>query len=214
MLFRSAGGRLEKPTNRFRPGTADAVAMATSNAQRTLLLDDGSSAQNPNPTPYIGADNTLRAGDTLPGLTGVIDYGLATSDNTGLALYKIVPTQSVSFTRANPRTSTPPALATANIKVASFNVLNFFTTFGNGATASGQSGQGCSLGGAVSSSNCRGADNAAEFTRQRDKIVRAIVSLDADVVGLMEIQNNGNTAVQNLVDGLNALAGEIGRAHV
>ena len=38
-------------------------------------------------------------------------------------------------------------------------------------------------------------------------LFRSIVSLDADVVGLMEIQNNGNTAVQNLVDGLNALAG-------
>ena len=40
----------------------------------------------------------------------------------------------------------------------------------------------------------------------------ALAALDADVVGLMEIQNNGNTAAQNLVDALNAR--EIGRAHV
>jgi endonuclease/exonuclease/phosphatase family metal-dependent hydrolase len=31
--------------------------------------------------------------------------------------------------------------------------------------------------------------------------------MNADVVGLMEIQNNGNFAVQNLVDGLNAILG-------
>ena len=38
-----------------------------------LVLDDGSSSQNPNPIPYIGADNTLRAGDTVAGLTGILD---------------------------------------------------------------------------------------------------------------------------------------------
>jgi Predicted extracellular nuclease len=52
-----------------------------------------------------------------------------------------------------------------------------------------------------------GADNLVEFKRQRDKIVNAIKAIDADVVGLMEIQNNGNVALQNLVDGLNAAVG-------
>ena len=31
--------------------------------------------------------------------------------------------------------------------------------------------------------------------------------MDADVVGLMEIENNGNTAAQDLVNRLNAVAG-------
>jgi predicted extracellular nuclease len=201
------GGRLIKPTNVYPAGSADAINLAASNAQRQILLDDGSSLQNVNPTPFIGADNTLRAGDTLDSLVGVIDYGLSTADNTGLASYKIHPTQPVAFTRANPRTSAPAAIGGSNVVVGSFNVLNFFTTFGNGATASGLTGQGCSLGGAVSAANCRGADNLVEFNRQRDKIVRAIAALNADVVGLMEIQNNGNTAVQNLVDALNAYTG-------
>lgn len=202
----SAQGRLIKPTNVHRPGSADALAMAASNAQRQILLDDGTSAQNPVKTPYIGADNTLRAGDTVDSLTGVIDFGLATSSNTGLASYKIHPTQPVNFTRANVRTTAPAAVG-GNVKVASFNVLNYFTTFTNGQTASGQTGQGCTLGGAVSASNCRGADNLDEFLRQRTKIVKALAALNADVVGLMEIQNNGNTAVQNLVDALNAEVG-------
>jgi predicted extracellular nuclease len=202
----SSGGRLIKPTNVFPAGSADAISLTASNAQRQLLLDDGSSAQNPNPTPFFAADNTLRAGDTVDSITGVIDYGLSTSSNTGLASYKIHPTQPVAFTRVNQRTTAPAAVG-GNLKVASFNVLNYFTTFTNGTTAAGGSGQGCSLDGGVSASNCRGADSAAEFTRQRAKIVEAISAINADVVGLMEIQNNGNTAAQNLVDALNAKLG-------
>lgn len=202
----SAEGRLVKPTNVFPAGSVAAQQLAEANAQRQLLLDDGSSLQNPTPIPYIGADNTLRAGDTLDGLVGVIDYGLSTASNTGLASYKVHPTEPVNFQRSHPR-SAKPAEVGGNLKVASFNVLNYFTTFTNGQTASGASGQGCSLGSSVAAGNCRGADNITEFNRQRDKIVQALLGLDADVVGLMEIQNNGNTAAQNLVDALNAVAG-------
>ncbi len=205
-LTLSAGGRLVKPTNVAPAGSVAAINLAAENARRRILLDDGSSLQNVNPMPFIGTDNTVRAGDTVSSLTGVIDYGLATADNTGLSDYKLIPAETVSFARTNARTATPPALS-GNVKVASFNVLNYFTTFGNGATASGQTGQGCTLGGSTAAANCRGADNLAEFNRQRDKITKAITSIDADVVGLMEIQNNGNTALQNLVDGLNAIAG-------
>ncbi len=211
----SAGGRLLKPTNLYRPGTPQALDLAALNARNSLMLDDGTSAQNPNPTPYIGADNTLRAGDTLPtGIAGVIDYGLTTNDNTGAGMYRIHPTVAPVFTRSNPRTATPPALG-GNVKVASFNVLNFFTTFTNGETVAGLTGQGCYLGGGtpvVDKTNCRGADTLAEFIRQRDKIVAAMAAINADVFGLMEIQNDSdvnkvNVAVQTLVDALNAVLG-------
>lgn len=203
----SAEGRLIKPTNKYTAGSVDAINLAADNARRRILLDDGSTLQNPNPTPYIGSDNTLRAGDTIASLTGVIDYKLATSATNGLADYAIHPAQSVSFTRSHPRTAAPSSVGNSNVKVASFNVLNFFTTFVNGSTVDGLTGQGCSLGASVSASNCRGANNLTEFNRQRDKIVRAMAAINADVVGLMEIQNNGNTAVQNLVDALNAHMG-------
>lgn len=202
----AAEGRLIKPTNLYPAGSVDAQNLADDNARRRIILDDGTSLQNPNPTPCIGDDNTLRAGDTLPGLVGVIDYGLATSSNTGLADYRIHPVGAVNFTRANPRTATPPAVG-GNVRVASFNVLNYFTTFIDGTTADGQSGQGCSLDGAVSASNCRGANNALEFARQRDKIVAAMKAIDADAAGLVEIENNGETAVGHLVGALNAAMG-------
>ncbi|MBL8382715.1 MAG: ExeM/NucH family extracellular endonuclease [Burkholderiales bacterium] len=200
----SAGARLYKPTNLFRPGTAAAIAQADQNARSTILLDDGTSAQNPAPIPYVGADNTLRAGDTLPdGLTGVIDYGLATNRTDGPALYRIHPTIAPVFTRANPRSAAPPAVG-GGVRVASFNVLNYFTSFGDGGFAPGGA-SGCLPSGTTA--DCRGADNAAEFARQRDKIIRAIAALDADVVGLMEIQRNGGVAEQDLVAGLNAFMG-------
>jgi predicted extracellular nuclease len=194
----AAGERLQKPTNLYPAGSVDALALANSNARRRIILDDGTSVQNPNPTPYFAADNTLRAGDTLAGITGVIDYGLATNLADGISDYKIHPTEPVVFSRDNPRTTSPEAVG-GNVRVGSFNVLNYFTTLN--ATGS----VGCYPSGTVS--DCRGANSAAEFQRQRDKIIPAILGLNADVVGLMEIENNGNTAVLDLVSGLNAVAG-------
>jgi predicted extracellular nuclease len=202
----SADGRMEIPTNRFVPGSPEAIAQAAENARRRLVLDDGSSAQNPNPIPFIGVDNTLRAGDTIANLTGVIDHGLVTSSGTGPRDYKLHPTITPVFSRDNARTAAPASVG-GSLKVASFNVLNYFTTFTDGNTASGQSGQGCTLGGASSAGNCRGADSAAEFSRQQAKIVAALKAVNADVVGLMEIQNNGTVAVQNLVNALNVAYG-------
>lgn len=209
----SANGRLTKPTNAYRPGTAQALALADENARRRIVLDDGASSEslfngveNPNPISYIGADNTLRAGDTVANLTGIIDFGRITSATGADAIvdYKLQPTVPPVFARVNSRTPTPPAVG-GTLKVASFNVLNYFTTFSDGNTAGGQSGQGCLPSGTTA--DCRGADNLAEFNRQRDKIIRAIAGLDGDVVGLMELQRNSGVAAQNLAAGLNAYLG-------
>ena len=76
------------------------------------------------------------------------------------------------------------------MQVAAFNVLNYFN--GDGA------------GGGFPTS--RGAEDQLEFDRQHDKIVAAIGAMDAEVVGLMEIENDGSDpapAIESLVDGLN-----------
>ena len=171
----SADGRLYNPTNGNGLGED-----ADLNMRRMLVLDDGSSSYDPRPVPYLEADGTLREGDVTSGLVGVIDYG---SISSSLSYYKLQPTEPVTFTRVNARTAAPEAVG-GNVKVASFNVLNYFTTLGS-----------------------RGAATAEEFQRQRTKIIAAIKAIDADVVGLMEIENNGDgadSAIQDLVDGLNA----------
>jgi len=196
-LTLSAGGRMETPTNRHRAGSPEAIELAASQARSHLLLDDGTTLQNPNPIPYIGPDNTVRAGDTVEPLTGVIDYGLATASNAGFGDYKLHPTVAPVFHRDNARTAAPAPVG-GNVRVASLNVLNFFTVFNDGSHTCPPSN---------TASDCRGANSAAEFTRQRDKILSALVAIDADAVGLLEVQNNGNVALQNIVDGLNARVG-------
>ena len=198
-LTLSANGRLRQPTNIFRPNTPEALAENDSNIRRTLILDDGRTSQNPNPIPYIGADTTNRAGDTVAGLTGVIDFGPINAGSPPARFYRLQPTvplANITFTRTNPRGK--PENVGGNLKVASANVLNYFTTLdATGNTCYTSSGPAA----------CRGANTAAEFTRQRTKIISELLTLDADVFGLMEIENNGTTAVGDLVSGLNAIAG-------
>jgi predicted extracellular nuclease len=196
-------GRNEAPTSRHPAGSADASALAARNAANEIVLDDNLFSTPPT-IPYLGEDNTVRAGDTVTNLVGVLDYG---SIGGGGAAFKLQPVEAPVFSRTNPREPAPTL--PAGIKVASANVLNFFTTFTNGMDAWGRSGQGCTIGtSAPKASECRGADNNTEFVRQRNQIVASLKALDADVVGLMEIQNNGDVAVGYLVEQLNAAIGQ------
>ena len=187
----AVNGRLPQPTHVALPGAA-ANAIASANAQRTIILDDGSTRQNPaeivHPAPGLTAGHTLRGGDTVTNLVGILDQRL---DG-----YRIQPVGAVNFTPANPRPTNPPDVG-GTLKIASFNVLNYFTTLDTGAALCGPAGN---LG-------CRGANSDSEFARQRAKIIHALLALDADIVGLMEIENNAGEAVADLVAGLNEAAG-------
>ena len=197
-----AYGRREAPTSRHLAGSAEASALAADNAANEIVLDDGIFSAPP-VIPYLGEDNTVRSGDTVTNLVGVLDYG---SIGGGGAAFKLQPTEAPRFSRTNPRQPAPSL--PAGVKVASANVLNFFTTFTDGKDAWGRSGQGCTIGSRTSASECRGADNMLEFVRQRNQIVASLKALDADVVGLMEIQNNGDVATAYLVEQLNAAIGQ------
>lgn len=200
-----ASKRRETPTNLYRAGTPEAVAMAQANADDQVVLTD---ATNVTPTvttlPYFDyTDKTVRVGDIVSNVVGAVDFGTIGNQQAG---YKLQPLTLPTVSRANPRTAAP-VVAAGNVKVASANVLNFFTTFTDGADVDGGTGKGCTEGGVSSASNCRGANNLIEFNRQRDKIVKELVALNADVVGLMEIQNNGDYAVDYLVRQLNGQLG-------
>lgn len=176
---------LDNPTNVVAPG-APANALQDLNDRSRIQMDDGSNVQNPLPLPpYLGPDNTLRTGDTIPSLTGALGFAFGA--------YEIHPTESVDFTRVNNRPAVPDV--GGSIVVGAFNVLNYFTTLDD-------SGPIC---GPNADQDCRGADNAFEFTRQRDKIISAITTMDADVLGLMELENHpADVPIADLVDGLNA----------
>lgn len=195
-----SNGRREQPTSRYPQGSPEAEALYREHMANRIVLDDGL-FRAPAAMPYLAEDGTVRAGDTIDSLTGVIDFGSTGASSGASTGFKLQPTEAPVIQRANARQAAP--VLPQGVKVAAANVLNFFTTFTDGNDAWGRARQGCQLGPNTSASNCRGADNAAEFTRQRDKIVASLAALNADVVGLMEIQNNGDIAAKYLVDEIN-----------
>ncbi|MBE0685859.1 MAG: ExeM/NucH family extracellular endonuclease [Anaerolineaceae bacterium] len=167
------------PTAEYEPGSPEYLAAVEKFKRNRILLDDGRTTQNPDPAVHpnwyiFNMDNLFRGGDTVTNITGIMDYGFSE--------YRIQPVQGADYNNTNPRPKDPDDVG-GDIKVASFNVLNYFTTLGS-----------------------RGADDPLEFERQRAKIIAAITAINADVVGLMEIENN-DAAIMDLVAGLNELMG-------
>ncbi len=158
------------------------------NTAKTLLLDDGRVTNGPLPTPYVDPQTgTVRVGATVADLRGILGYGNGQ--------WRIQPLTGPDAPLVQtPRPGVPTFSAVPDVKLASFNVLNFFN--GNGA------------GGGFPTS--RGARTLTDFRRQRAKIRVALSQLNADVVGLMEIENDGTgpaSAIQELVDELNRVLG-------
>lgn len=187
-LTLSSGGRIYVPTSQVAPG-APAQARAAADALRTLVLDDGQTVQNPDPViypaPELSALKTVRSGDTVTGLSGVMTYAFGA--------WTVEPVGNVSFTPANPRPQASDLPPDDGLRIASFNVLNYFNGDGQGGGFP----------------TARGADTPEELARQQAKIVAAIVDLNADVLGLMELENDGygnNSAIRELVDAVNAAA--------
>ncbi|VWC54768.1 ExeM/NucH family extracellular endonuclease [Burkholderia lata] len=179
-----SNGRLRIPTHVAPP--AEAAAIATANARNRIVLDDGSNRRDPAtvryPPPALSAANTLRAGYAVRGVEGVLErrYG-------AWRLQPVAGAVPVFDAAANPRTDAPARHADADVRIVSFNVFNYFNGDGNG-------------GGFDAPAN-RGAKTPAAFARQEAKIVAALRALRADVIGLMEIANNGHgdaSAVQRL----------------
>jgi len=186
--------RQYQPTAVYEPGSPEAFALAQANLLGRIMLDDGRSIPNPDPAIHPNGSifdmtNLFRGGDVVQNVTGVMDYSFG--------LYRIQPTQGANYTATNLRTDQPDDVG-GNVKVASFNVLNYFTTIDTGAWICGPS----------EDQECRGADTDEEFTRQRAKIVAALSAIDADVVGLIEIENHpGDVPAADLVAGLNDVLG-------
>ncbi|MGJ8722698.1 MAG: ExeM/NucH family extracellular endonuclease, partial [Salinibacterium amurskyense] len=177
---------------------ADADAIAAANRASRIFLDDGYSIQisngsHPGEQPYFSADTVVRNGDTVefPANPYVLSYGF---DD-----WRLQPTVAINdaspaeylptFESTNPREESAPVVG-GDFKVSAFNVYNYFTTLKS------------------EDSDARGAATAEEFAIQQSKIVAAINSLDADVVGLMEIENSiklGGDLDEALMDLVGAL---------
>ncbi|HKJ17776.1 MAG TPA: ExeM/NucH family extracellular endonuclease [Xanthomonadales bacterium] len=194
----SSGGRLKAFTQTNLPDAAGFDAWNEDAARRSLRLDDGLSASWPDPIPYpppaLGLSNGIRTGDTARRLIGVMTYRRADGPQ-GDQAFRLMPTVKPRFRRTNPRPIRSPRVR-GDVKVASFN-LEFFLNGDGGDPAS------FPLGG--------GQTTFTEYQRQRAKLVEAIVGMDADIVGLIELENDylagPMSAIQDLVNGINTRVG-------
>lgn len=176
--------RLVAPTQLAAPG-AEADALRVRKAGLQIVLDDGSTEVNPASIAYLSAElppgMTVRAGDQLAGFNAVLAYGFDA--------WRLHPIEPVSFQPVNPRPLPPPRHAEANLRVAAFNVMNFFNGDGQGGGFP----------------TARGARDIAGMLRQRQRLVAALRQLDADIVALAEIENDGygeNSAIAELAAAL------------
>jgi predicted extracellular nuclease len=196
----SSLGRLVNPTNTIDPndlnkenntseGNSNAsavLAMQSLNNRSKLLVCDKLSSQNPNPIPFMDAiEKTLRIGSTIDTLTGVMGYGFNS--------YRVYPYKGFLKIKYASRPAVP-VFTGHNLKISSLNVLNYFNGDGKGGGFP----------------TARGAKTAAELVRQKAKIVAAIKAMDSDVIGLMEIENDGDSSLSALRDLVNAVNAEYG----
>src|SRR5690606_3638693 len=131
-----------------------------------------------------GPEAPYRAGSTVRGIEGVLDHRFG-----GWRLQLTAPVESVVQA---PR-PTAPVHAAGQLRIASFNVLNFFNGDGKGGGFPTE----------------RGAGSRNDLRRQRDKLVAAMVALDADVYALMEIENDGFGGTSAVADLAGALTGSL-----
>ncbi|AUC89303.1 MAG: hypothetical protein CL600_11865 [Alteromonas sp.] len=190
--------RLITPTAIEAPGSSAFEQRDIANSQAKITLDDGRTSQNADPAIHPNGDvfsltNRFRGGDTVQFLNGVM--------HQAFGAYRIQPTSGAQFLETNPRQSAPAF--ESDITVASFNVLNYFTTLDENGNRCGPN-----------DSSCRGADNSEEFERQKQKIVAALVDIDADIVGLIEIENNPDVSLKDLTDSVNGVLGSEVYAYV
>jgi predicted extracellular nuclease len=217
---------LVTPTEVIDAQDTDAIAARTAyNTAHLVILDDGSSANYWNtqntagaqdqPVPWLTKDHTVRVGaDVTFDAPVVLDYRFGWKLQPQRQVVG-KPTGLVTFEQDRPAA---PAAVGGDLKLATFNVLNYFTTFGGdvpGCTAYVDRDDNPIATRSCSGSNGpRGAWDQVNFERQQTKIVNAINTMDADIVSLEELENsrsvdgaNRDEALAALVAALNDEAG-------
>lgn len=184
-----------QPTERYRAEDLYSKDVQVSDKNLDyLLVDDGFSSYSPQFIPFpnkegFSANNPLRIGDEIHQISAILHrYG---------EYYILIPEGDASAIniRTKPRPKHPIISSQANIVVASMNIENYFN--GNPTSLSNRN---------VGFPTSRGAKSYAQFLMQTQKLVSAITAMDADVIALMELENDGygeHSAIADLTRALN-----------
>ncbi len=181
------------PNQHAFPGSIWAERKASENARRRLFVETDLKARA-GEIPYYPdfgktSQHHLRVNDRISGLEGVLTYSYRD--------YRLIVINTITkrdIQTINVRKE-QPKLKQGDLRIATFNVLNYFNSpYGGDLNPSRKN---------------RGAESLAEFKLQEQKLVAAIHAMDADLIGLTEIENNGfdsNGAIQRLLRALNRKA--------
>ena len=162
-----------------------ANALGRQNRARMLWLDDGDARANAG---TAMSRDIPRTGSTLATVSGIVD------ERAGRYRLQLAAAPGVQA-GARPQ---PPARM-GEVRIAAMNIENLFNGDGQGGGFPTE----------------RGAKSQADYMQQRAKRVAALAGLDADVVALMELENDGAgplSSESQLVAALNAAHGGDWRA--
>ena len=160
--------------------TQDSIRHQDTELIETIILDDSSHIVFPNhdtgrvnspehllpKSDHLQNNSLLRTGNQINSLQGILDYQYGQ--------YRLHPLKMPLFNLANPRPSPPLKPLDTQIRLASFNLRNYF----NGPQFP----------------TSRGAHSSGEFEIQQLKIVAALSALNADIIGLQELENDADEA--------------------
>jgi 5'-nucleotidase len=229
--------QLVQPTDVANPTTdpGTIAAVQADNAQRAVFLDDGSSLNFLNaankgiPLPWLATDNPVRIGSSATLHQPVILEFRNSQWNFQPTSQVTGEGQAVATFGDTRAANEAPAAVGGDLRLATFNVENFFPTSAADYEAM-DPGNACTsfddrAGNPITVNQCtpngpRGAWDATNLQRQLAKEVKAINTMDADVMSLEEIENSvqfgkdRDSALSQLVDALNADAGTTRWAYV
>ncbi|MFO8141904.1 MAG: ExeM/NucH family extracellular endonuclease, partial [Marinobacter sp.] len=157
-------------TEYLAPGPK-ALRQSQRNDQHRVLLDDGKSIRNPEPVPWPASGlehpHTLRAGDTITGIEGVLDYRFGQ--------WRIQPDRQPRLKRLNARPQAPARPSDNSQRLMTLNLENYFNGDGQGGGFP----------------TARGAQNPNAFQQQSQRLVAAILQSDPDILAVTEMENDG-----------------------
>lgn len=165
------------PTNIALPLSSEYKALVNENSLSPIILDDAYTSTYVSPIVFADENGTRRLGEKVDKLQAVVDYS-----NSRYVFY---PVGEVRF-YGNPRKRTHDDIGKHNLKVCGFN-LEYYLVQNYGKSNFG-------------------AANQEEFNRQHAKIVDALYGIDADIYGLIEIEQ-GQAALSKLAQALNEKSG-------
>lgn len=194
----SQGGRVFQFTNNSAPDKSGYTLHRQVVGARSIVLDDGRRVSYPSILQHLNAGVTanysLRVGDSIEGATGNLRFSRGSGGN-GDESWRLMATEEIRFKNQNPRPGSPTVAGSTRIAAA--NVLNFFSKVDSGAPICGPEGNG----------GCRGADSTKELGRQLQKTATVLALMDADIIGLVELENNADESIAMIVDALNTRIG-------